>query len=263
MEFSLNALRTRQKTAPKTDIVDVFNYIWRGGMPQTVGADAEQRQDYFNAYVNTYLMRDAAELGGITDTLRFGKFLTACAASVGQQLNYKKLADSAEIAQSTAKEWTKLLVGMGILYLLQPFSNNALKRLATTPKLYFLDSGLAASLSMWPSAETLMNGPSNGYFYENFVITEFAKNCAYAPKKANLSYYRDQNAKEIDLIIEEGRFVHPIEIKKSANPDRREVKKFDVLNKTSLERGAGGIVCMVQEVLPIDGIDCFIPCSLI
>ncbi|MDR0515083.1 MAG: DUF4143 domain-containing protein [Coriobacteriaceae bacterium] len=261
--FSLDELKMREAFAPQTDIIEVFDHIWRGGMPQTIGADAEQRQEYWSAYVNTYLMRDAAELGGITDTLRFGKFLTACAALIGEQLNYRKLADAAEIAQSTAREWTKLLQGMGILYLLPPFANNALKRLAKTPKLYFLDSGLAASLSMWPNAETLMNGPASGHFFENFVVTQLARNYAYSPTKANLSYYRDQNAKEIDLIIEENRFIHPLEIKKSASPDHREIKKFDVLDKAALERGTGGIICMAQDVLPIDANNCFIPCNLI
>jgi predicted AAA+ superfamily ATPase len=263
LDFSLDELKKREKIAAKTDITDIYDYIWRGGMPQTIGADAEQRQDYWSAYVNTYLMRDAAELGGITDTLRFGKFLTACAALISEQLNYKTLADAAEIAQSTAKEWMKLLQGMGIIYLLPSFANNALKRLSKTPKLYFLDSGLAASLSMWPNAGTLMNGAASGHYFENFVVTQLARNYAYSPNKAALSYYRDQNAKEIDLLIEENRFIHPIEIKKSASPDYREIKKFDVLDKAALERGTGGIVCMAQEVLPIDEKNCFIPCNLI
>jgi predicted AAA+ superfamily ATPase len=263
LDFTLDGLKERQKIAGKTDVVDVFNHIWRGGMPQVIGADKEQRQDYWGAYVNTYLMRDAAELGGITDALRFGKFLTACAALIGEQLNYKTLGDAAEIAQSTAREWVRLLQGMGILYLLSPFANNALKRLSKTPKLYFLDTGLASSLSMWPSAETLMNGAASGHYFENFVVTELLRNYAYSSNKATLSYYRDQNAKEIDILIEEGRFIHPIEIKKSANPDAREIKKFAVLEKAALEHGAGGIVCMMQEVMPIDGNHCFIPCNLI
>jgi predicted AAA+ superfamily ATPase len=263
LDFSLDGLKKREKYAAKTDITDIFDYIWRGGMPQTIGANAEQRQDYWSAYVNTYLMRDAAELGGITDTLRFGKFLTACAALTGEQLNYKTLADASEIAQSTAREWTRLLQGMGIIYLLQPFANTALKRLSKTPKLYFLDSGLAASLSMWPNAETLMNGPASGHYFENFVITQLARNYAYSPTKASLSYYRDQNAKEIDLLVEENRFIHPLEIKKSAGPDHREIKRFEVLDKAALERGTGGVICMAQDVLPIDGNNCFIPCNLI
>jgi len=263
LDFSLDCLIKRQQTAAKTDIADVFNHIWRGGMPQLIGADAEQRQEYFNAYVNTYLMRDAAEFGNITDLSAFGKFLTACASLVGEQVSYKTLAEAAEIAEPTAKTWLRLLEGMGIVYLLRPYSNNALKRLSKTPKLYFLDTGLAAHLSMWLSPETLMNGAASGHYFENFVVTELLKNYAYAEAKANLSYYRDSNAKEIDIFVERGTAIHPIEIKKSANPDRREVKKFDVLSKTTVERGAGGIICMCERVTPISAGDCFIPAGLI
>jgi predicted AAA+ superfamily ATPase len=152
---------------------------------------------------------------------------------------------------------------MGIIYLLRPYSNNALKRLSKTPKLYFLDTGLAAHLSMWLSPETLMNGAASGHFFENFVVAELMKNYAYAETKANLSYYRDSNAKEIDVFVERGTSIHPLEIKKSANPDRREVKKFDVLAKTAAERGAGGILCMCGQVTPISAIDSFIPVNLI
>jgi predicted AAA+ superfamily ATPase len=263
LAFSFDDLKMREQHAKITTITDIFEYIWRGGMPQTIGANAEQLQDYWNAYVNTYLMRDASELGGITDTLRFGKFLIACAALIGNQLNYKTLADASDIAQSTAKEWLRLLQGMGIIYLLQPFANNALKRLTKTPKMYFFDTGLAASLSMWPNAETLMRGPASGHYFENFVVTQLARNYAYAPTKATLSYYRDQNAKEIDVLVEQGIYIHPVEIKMSANPDYREVKKFEVLDKAALERGYGGVICMAQNVMPINDNTCFIPCCLI
>lgn len=232
-------------------------------MPQLIHADQEQRQEYYNSCVNTYLMRDAAEFGGVTDTLRFAKFLTACAALVSEQLNYKTLADAAEVSQPTAKEWLRLLEGMGIVYLLRPYSNNALKRMAKTPKLYFCDTGLAAHLSMWLTWETLMNGAASGYYFENFVIGELFKNYAYSHDRANLTYYRDANAKEIDVFVERGNKIHPLEVKKSANPDRREIKKFDVIGKTSAEQGCGGIVCMCEEVLPIDSKNCFIPCNLI
>lgn len=93
-------------------------------------------------------MRDVTEEGGITDTVRFCKFLNACAALVAEQVNYKNLADAAEISQPTAKEWVRLLQGLGIIYLLPPYANNELKRLTKTPKLYFCDTGLCAYLSM-------------------------------------------------------------------------------------------------------------------
>lgn len=263
LDFSLESLLERQKIVKKNDIVDVFEHIWRGGMPQVLQADMEQRQEYFNSYVDTYLMRDVAEAGGITDTIRFRKFLNACAALVSEQVNYKTLADSAEISQPTAREWLRLLQGLGIVYLLQPYANNELKRLTKTPKLYFCDTGLCAYLSMWLTRDTLMNGAACGHYFENYVVAELLKNYSYAKTKANLTYYRDSNAKEIDVFVEENNKIHPLEIKKSANPDRREVKKYEVLNKTTIERGSGGIVCMCESVIPIDSKNCFIPCNLI
>jgi len=263
LDFSLPCLQARQAQVEKNDIIKVFDHIWRGGMPQAINADAELLQDYFSGYVNTYLMRDVAELGGITDTLRFGKFLTACAALLSEQINYKTLADSAEISQPTAKDWLRLLEGMGIIYLLQPYANNALKRLAKTPKLYFCDTGLAAHLSMWPTKETLMNGAASGHYFENFVVIEMLKSFTYSQSKVNITYYRDSNAKEIDIFIEQSNMIHPLEIKKSANPDTRDTKKFSVLDKASIEQGYGGIICMCTEVIPIDSMNCFIPCNLI
>lgn len=263
MDFSLACLQQRQACTCKNDVVDVFDHIWRGGMPDAIYADAEQRQEYYNSYIETYLMRDVSEEGGITDSVRFRKFLNACAALVAEQVNYKTLAEAAEISQPTAKDWLRLLQGLGIIYLLQPFANNELKRLAKTPKLYFCDTGLCAYLSMWLTRDTLMNGAASGHYFENYVIIELVKNFSYSSVKANLTYYRDSNAKEIDVMVEENGLIHPLEIKKSANPDRREIKKYEIIDKTNLERGSGGIICMCEEVIPIDGKNCFIPCNLI
>jgi len=262
-DFSLPCLQVRQTLVHKNDILNVYEHIWRGGMPKIFHADAEQRQEYFNSYVNTFIMRDVAELGGITDTLRFGKFLSVCAALVSEQINYAKLADAAEISQPTAKEWLNLLQGMGIVYLLRPYSNNALKRLTKAPKLYFCDTGLAAHLSMWLTPQTLMTGAASGHHFENFVVTELLKSNSWSQTRWNMTYYRDSNAKEIDIFIEHDNLIHPLEIKKSANPDRREIKKFSVLEKTSIKQGHGGIICMCEEVIPVDSLNCFIPCNLI
>lgn len=263
LDFSFSALRERQKQVPKNDVVAVFEHIWRGGMPQVLHADAEQRQEYYNSYVDTYLMRDVTEGGGITDSVRFRKFLTACAALVSERVSYKTLADTAEISQPTAKEWLRLLQGLGIVYLLKPYSNNELKRLAKVPKMYFCDTGLCAYLSRWLTRDTLMSGAANGHYFENYVVSELLKNYAYAKTKANMMYYRDANANEIDLFVETDNMIHPFEIKKSANPDRRKVKKYELLDKTTQQRGNGGIICMCEEVIPIDEKNCFIPCNLI
>lgn len=263
LDFSLSALQKRQAHSPKNDIISVFQHIWEGGMPQVQGVDDELRSEYYNSYVETYLMRGIAEEGGITDTVRFRRFLNACAALVSEQINYANLAEAADVSQPTAKEWVRILQGLGIIYLLQPYSNNALKRLTKTPKLYFCDTGLCAYLSMWLTPDTLMNGAVSGHYYENYVVMELVKNYAYAKAKANITYYRDSNAKEIDVFVEENSEIHPLEIKKSAAPNYREVKKYEVLDKALLKRGTGGIVCMCEEPLPIDEMNCLIPSNLI
>lgn len=263
LDFTLDCLLERQKVSGKNDITDIFDHIWRGGMPAALDADEEQRQEYFNSYIETYLMRDVSEEGGITDTVRFRRFLNACAALTAEQVNYSTLAEAADISQPTAKAWLLLLESLGIIYLLKPFANNEIKRLAKTPKLYFCDTGLCAYLSMWLTRDTLMNGAASGHYFENYVVAELLKNYSYSQSKVNLTYYRDSNAKEIDVLIEENGRIHPLEIKKSANPNWREIKKYEVLEKTGMQTGAGGIICMCEEVIPINSRNSFIPCNLI
>ena len=263
LNFSLEALLERQTHFKKNSIIDVFEHIWTGGMPDIQGADSEIRDDYFNSYIETYLMRDAAEAGGVTDSVKFSAFLSACAALVAQQVNYATLAEAAGISEPTAKRWLNVLQGLGILYLLKPYENNELKRLVKTPKLYFCDTSLCAYLSMWLSPDTLRQGAASGHYYENYVVMELVKNYAYSPNKVNICYYRDDKAKEIDVFIEENDRIHPLEIKKSANPNLREIKKYSVLDKASLNRGSGGIICMCEEVLPIDKDNCCIPSNII
>lgn len=258
----LTALQAnRQKRVPK-DLRTVFQSIWEGGMPQVQGVDEAMRQEYFSSYVETYLMRDVGELIDIRNREKFIRFLRACASLIGEQVNYATLAQAADISQPTAKTWLAALEGLGIVYLLHPFANNALKRLTRTPKLYFTDTGLCADLSYWLTPETLMAGAVSGHFFENYVIMEMVKRYSASPVKVNLSYYRDSNKKEIDLVVEENGLLHPFEIKKSANPARKETGKFEVLDRSTLKRGAGGIICLAEDVLPIDQLDCYIPCWL-
>ena len=141
--------------------------------------------------------------------------------------------------------------------------DDELKRLSKTPKLYFCDTGLCVYLSMWLTPDTLRHGAASGHYYENYVVMELVKNYAYAKSKVNLTYFRDSNAQEIDVFVEENNVIHPLEIKKSAAPDRREVKKYSIIDKASLKRGNGGIICMCEEPIPIDADNCFIPSNLI
>lgn len=263
LDFSYLALHTRQSQFSKNNILSVFDHIWRGGMPDVQNLDEEQMQEYFNSYIETYLMRDAVDDNGISNTEGFRKFLRACAAFSGQILNYNDLALSAGVSGVTAKAWIKVLQAMGIIILLEPYSSNELSRLIKTPKMYFCDTGLCAYLSSWTNRDVLMNGAASGHYYENYVIGEFLRNYSYGKRVVNLNYYRDKNQREIDLVIEEDGVLHPIEIKKGTTPDRSLIRTFSILNNSLKPVGNGGIVCMTEEPFPIDEKNCLIPSNII
>ena len=263
IDFSVDALVKRESQAKPFDLNSVFTQVWKGGMPQVQNADSEQRSFYYSSYIDTYLMRDVVAAGGVTDEVRFKKFLIACAANTAQQLNLTNIAMISDISQPTAKSWLALLERLNIVYLLAPYSNNKLKRLAKTPKLYFWDTGLCSYLAKWLSVDTLINGNANGYYFENFVVTELIKDLEYHSVNFDLSYFRDSNSKEIDIFLESEGKIHPLEIKLSASPDKREVKKYSVLDASSIPRGNGGIICMSPTVIPIDESNCYIPVNII
>jgi predicted AAA+ superfamily ATPase len=263
LDFSLPSLLSRKRLFPSNNILTTFDNIWRGGLPDVQGKDEEQLGEYYNSYIETYLMRDAVDDYAITDTEGFRKFLRACAAFSGQLVNYNDLGLSAGVSGVTAKEWVKVLQSMGIVFLLEPYSSNELKRLVKTPKLYFCDTGFCAYLSSWTTRDVLMNGAASGHYYENYVIAELLRHYAYGRNKVNLNFYRDSKMKEIDLIIEEAGILHPVEIKKSASPDKSAVKSFSVLKEGERTVGNGAVFCMSDAVLPITETNYIVPSNII
>ena len=217
----------------------------------------------YRLHADNYLIADAVNDEGIRDVAGFKRFIRACAALVGNLVNYRTLGEAAGVSEVTARKWVGILQDMDVVYLLEPYSNNELQRLVKTPKLYFCDTGLCAYLTRWLTPQSLREGAASGHIYENYVVMELVKNYAYARSGALLSFYRDDNAREIDIFIEENGMIHPLEIKKSANPEKKEIKKFAVIEKTSLAKGSGGIVCMFPTPFPIDDSNSLIPSNLI
>ncbi|MCR5782296.1 MAG: ATP-binding protein [Clostridia bacterium] len=263
LDFSMRSLQARAELLPENDIEPVFEHIWRGGYADIINATNAQMQVWYQSYIDNYLIADAVNDEGISDTSSFKKFLRACAALIGNLVNYKTLADTCGISVPTARKWLGILVDMDVVYLLEPYSNNELQRLAKTPKLYFCDTGLCAYLTRWLTKESLFEGAAGGHFFENYAVMELVKNCAYVGSDALLSFYRDANAKEIDVFVEENGKIHPLEIKLSAKPNKNEVKKYGVLDKTSVVRSDGGIICMYPRPFPIDRENNLIPCNLL
>lgn len=240
---------------------DVWNVIHRGSMPELSTNNDFDWQMFYGAYVRTYIERDVRELSDIGDEVKFTRFMTVVAASTGQLLNLASLARDVGISQPTAERWLSILVASNLVYLLQPYSNNITKRAIKTPKLYFLDTGLAAYLTRWNTVNVLKNGAMAGAFFESFVVAEIIK--SYYNKgilDLPLYFYRDKDMHEIDLLIEDGGILYPLEMKKHADPNKKDIDAFAVLDKIpNIQRGPGGVICMYDKMLTLKGNDRVIP----
>jgi predicted AAA+ superfamily ATPase len=259
LDTDFDNLKERASDIPDADPVDIFTRIYNGGMPQIIAEGTDRRDRFYNSYVRTYIERDVRDLSGDIDVLKFSRFMVAAAARTAQLINYKSIADDAEIDQVTVKNWLNILETLGIIFYLHPYSNNLLKRAIKSPKLYFYDSGLAAYLTRWNSVETLMNGAQAGAILENFVISEVIKGYYNSGQTPYLFYFRDKDNKEIDLLWEADGSIYPLEIKKTSNPTIRMVKTLGLLVKSGKTLGNGGIICLYNDFLPLNKNNYVIP----
>jgi predicted AAA+ superfamily ATPase len=240
----------RLNIAKKMNLTEVYNLIHKGAMP-AVHAIEQSIERFYASYVDTYIHRDIRDLTQVADEMQFQRFLTACAARTSQMVNYSELAKDVGISSPTAKNWLSLLVTSGIVVLIEPYFNNALKRIVKAPNMYFMDTGLCAYLTRWTSSESLEVSAMSGAFFETFVVSEVIKSYLNAGKRPPVFYYRDSDQKEIDLIIEENGRLQPIEIKKSANPKKNAGRHFSVLEKVGIETAYGSTICMSDDLVPI------------
>lgn len=253
--------RRKERTAADTGVI--FDRIFRGSMPAIVSEKNSNSQIFYSSYLTTYIERDVREVSDAIDSLTFLHFITAVAARCGQILNIAEIARDADINQKQAKNWLGVLETLGLTFYLHPYSNNMLKRLVKTPKLYFYDTGLVCYLTKWSSAETLQSGAMNGAILENYVVAEIRKTYLNCGKDPYMYYYRDKDAREIDIILEHDGVLNPIEIKKSANPGSELIKVFKLLDKSSAKRSKGAVVCMKPELSAIDRENYIIPVWMI
>ncbi len=227
---------------------EIWDIIHKGTMPALYQENIDFEM-YYSMYVNTYIERDVRNLTQVGDTLTFLKFMTALASRIGQLLNLNNVANEVGITIPTAQRWLSILVSSNIVYLLEPYYNNIMKRAIKTPKIYFLDTGLVAYLTKWKNKEVLEAGNMAGSFFENFVIIEIIKSYYNNGElRPPLYFYRDKEKNEIDLIIEQNGQLHPIEIKKSATPTKEMISNFKVLEKLG-NVGEGGLICMYDKVI--------------
>lgn len=260
--------------SPK-NLNEIYLRIFKGSMPELYADGNIDAETYYRSYVNTYLQRDIRDLTQVADEMQFYNFMTIVAANTSKPVIYEELANAAGISAPTAKKWLSILVSSHIIALVEPYHNNALKRIVKMPLIHFLDTGLAAYLLKWGNPEILERGAMSGAFFESYVFSEIYKSYLNEGKEPPIYYYRDKDQKEIDLLLYKNGVLSPIEIKKSASPGKTAIKNFSVLNpiekepafgsieSLKTEIGTGSVVCMANDLLPIDDKNWYVPAWLI
>ena len=252
----------RHKVRKPMSLSDIYERIFNGSMPEAYIGGFD-RGEFYSDYVNTYLERDIRSLTQVANELDFLRFMTACAARTSEMVNYADLAKDIGITAPTAKQWLSVLVSSGIVTFIPPYFNNTLKRAIKSPNMYFMDTGLAVYLTRWDSSKTLEVSAMSGKIFETYIVSEILKSYYNAGKQPPIYYYRDTDGKEIDLILEYNGTVYPIEIKKTGNPGKDAVKNFSVLKNSNMLLGEGAVVCLYDNVLPLDKNNWIIPAWLI
>lgn len=252
---------------------EIYQRIFKGSMPELYADENMDWELYYRSYVNTYLQRDIRDLAQVADEMQFYNFMIIVAAHTSKPVVYEELASAAGISSPTAKKWLSILVSSHIIALLQPYHNNALKRVVKMPLLHFLDTGLAAYLLKWGNPEVLERGAMSGAFFESYVFSEIYKSYLNAGKEPPLFYYRDKDQNEIDLLLYQNGTLSPIEIKKAASPAKSAIKNFRALEPVThdsrldkalkVDIGTGSVICMASDLLPVDEKNWYVPAWLI
>lgn len=257
ISFNKHFVPTNEYISEREKEIKSYDNLWeiihKGSYPELYDVDRDW-QEYYSSYVATYLERDINELIS-ADGITFTKFLTAIAARTGELLNYTSIASDVGVSEPTIKKWISILERTGIVYILQPYSANALSRAIKTPKIYFRDTGLACYLTRWLTSDALKCSAVAGNMFETFVVSEILKSYTNEGKdyKFNIFYYRGKDKSsssenEIDLIIEEDGVLYPIEIKMTGNPKANMGATNPVLDKIKdKSRGMGVILCMIDK----------------
>jgi predicted AAA+ superfamily ATPase len=219
------------------------DFLWKGGFPE-IWAKNLPASEFYEDYIQTYIERDLKQIINVSSLRDFRRFFSLLAIRTGQLLNYSELAKEIGVAVNTIKSWVSALEISGLIILLPPYYNNLGKRLIKSPKVYFCDNGIVASLLNISSNDALKNSPHLGNIWENFTLTEFIKE-GLTPGK-DLFFYRDQNGVEIDFIVEKNGEYFLIEAKNSERPNP---KKLNFHKVAPLFKGnvKSIVACSVEE----------------
>jgi predicted AAA+ superfamily ATPase len=244
-------------------LLEVFHSIVNGSMPRMAHDDAPPWEAFYGSYLQTYVERDVRSMLQVSDLAAFQRFLKLAAARVGQLVNYSDLARDTGIAVSTAKEWMAVLEATSQILMLRPYFKHLSSRQIKTPKLYFMDTGMACYLAGWKSAETAASGAMAGSLLECHVVSEIVRSYRHRGVEPPIYFWRDKERNEVDVILDEDGVVFPIEVKLGASPGTRDLRGIDTLRRHTDAIGNGAVACLTEtpyplrsdvEAIPVDAI---------
>ncbi len=259
----LDTLMGRKESRGAASPTEIYERIWNGAMPGHRSGKYKDRDVFYSSYIQTYIDRDVSDMIPGVNKLLYADFIRAAACRAGQMLNVHDIATDVGVSDDTAKRWLAVMEKSEVIFYLRPYSNNLLKRTIKTPKMYFFDTGLVSYLTRYSSPEILQNGAINGAILENYIVSEIIKTYHNSAKECYLHYYRDKESNEVDIVLESDEMLHPIEIKKSTNPGSELVGAFNILDKASVQRGTGAIICLKNELSAIDRQNLIVPAWMI
>lgn len=230
---------------------DIIKKMFDGSMPDVI-FNGVNKDFFYSSYIDLYIERDIKELKEVQNLETFRSFMALLASRCGQLINYSDIAKEVKISDKTAKSWLSVLENTGIITFIYQYKKDEFKRLKTHPKLVFMDTGLAISLLKIHNINSLKNYTYLGNLFENYVISEFVKNNNNYNLHYDLSFYRDKNGNEVDLIVtDEFNDIHLYEIKMTDKVDERMIKGFKVFDDVK-NRGKGGIICTANNLTSLN-----------
>jgi predicted AAA+ superfamily ATPase len=209
----------------------LYEYLWRGWLPEMDPMPEDLADDYFSGYIRTYIERDVRQLLDVDDWQQFGRFVQLSAALSAQEINFSQLGRDIGITPQTAKRWLMVLKATFQWYEIPAYHTNSIKKISMKPKGYFADTGLTCHLNRISSPKALGGHPMTGSLFESAVAAEIRKMKAALLQKPEMYHWRLHSGSEVDIVLDRDGMLYPIEIKLTSRPTRKDARGIASLRK--------------------------------
>ena len=198
--FDMNTLSVSEILAARSFAIQ--DILYRGGWPELYADDSKDPKRYLDDYINSYIEKDIVLAAGIQKASEFLRFIQLLAGRVGEIINISKLGGEVGVDGKTVKDWISILERMHVIVQVMPFSSNLSSRLTKSPKIFFIDSGLACRLQGWSSSAPILTSPQQGHLFENLVFSEIYKLNINYRLGWRIFHWRSRSGEEVDFLIQ-------------------------------------------------------------